>query len=531
MVQLPTPAPLPMPVIKTEKPVNWSPQQQAFIDWCYKGSGSCVLIAVAGAGKTTVLLAGGQVIPGPVAYMAYNRDIVSETNAKLKALGIDWKKMLAKTAHGFGFTAYRKARPNVKVDENNVKVRDLIDQMLPPNSPLKVFSGEIAKLVSLAKQGMVGGPGGPVNDLHTWLEMADHYDVFDDEDGSQQRAEEIIAFAMSVLKASSEMLDFIDFDDMIYMPLLYKMRFWKYQNIFVDEAQDTNAARRALIRAMLEQGGRVVAVGDPAQAIYGFTGADAESLDHIKRDFNCIELPLTVSYRCPQDVVKFAQQWVNHIQAAPSAPTGSVSATEYDKFFTRNDLNGEAAVLCRNNKPLVSLAFALIRKRIPCRVRGRDIGKNIQKLITRWKVKSLDGLEGKLDNYLAKQTTKLLAKKQETKLAAIEDMVETIRVIMDQCRLEKKTTVQDAVDYVEGLFSDKITGMLTLSSIHKAKGQEWERVFWLDRAGTCPSKWARQAWQQVQERNLMYVAATRAKSDLIELFAPQKEQNNATQSA
>ena len=113
---------------------------------------------------------------------------VSETNAKLKALGIDWKKMLAKTAHGFGFTAYRKARPNVKVDENNVKVRDLIDQMLPPNSPLKVFSGEIAKLVSLAKQGMVGGPGGPVNDLHTWLEMADHYDVFDDEDGSQQRS-------------------------------------------------------------------------------------------------------------------------------------------------------------------------------------------------------------------------------------------------------------------------------------------------------------------------------------------------------
>ncbi len=64
--------------------------------------------------------------------------------------------------------------------------------------------------------------------------------------------------------------------------------------------------------------------------------------------------------------------------------------------------------------------------------------------------------------------------------------------------------------------------MLVLSSIHKAKGREWERVFWLDRAGTCPSKWARQAWQQEQERNLMYVCATRAKEQLIEVVAAVK---------
>jgi ATP-dependent exoDNAse (exonuclease V) beta subunit len=47
-------------------------------------------------------------------------------------------------------------------------------------------------------------------------------------------------------------------------------------------------------------------------------------------------------------------------------------------------------------------------------------------------------------------------------------------------------------------------------------------VFWLDRAGTCPSKWARQAWQAEQENNLCYVAATRSMSELIEILVDEK---------
>jgi superfamily I DNA/RNA helicase len=194
-----------------------------------------------------------------------------------------------------------------------------------------------------------------------------------------------------------------------------------------------------------------------------------------------------------------------------------------EEFLKRNDLTGGTAVLSRVNKPLVALAFRLIRQRIPCRVEGRDIASRIVKLIQRWKVKSLDGLEKKLDTYLEKETVKLLAKKQEAKLAEVEDAVETVRVVIDQCRLEKKTQVQDAVDYVNGLFADNVKDMLVLSSIHKSKGREWQRVFWLDRHGTCPSKWARQAWQQEQERNLMYVAATRAQELLVDLEPAPKE--------
>ncbi len=120
------------------------------------------------------------------------------------------------------------------------------------------------------------------------------------------------------------MVDKIDFEDMVYLPLILKCRFWRHGVVMIDEAQDTNPARRALVRALVRKGGRVIAVGDRRQAIYGFTGADADALDLIKADFNCIEFPLTITYRCPKNVVAFAQQWVSHISADETAPEGSV---------------------------------------------------------------------------------------------------------------------------------------------------------------------------------------------------------------
>lgn len=510
----------------------WSPQQQAFLDWCANGTGSTVLEAVAGAGKTTVLIEAGRVIRGQVGYMVYNKKNADEAKVKITKAGMDWKKMQAGTAHSFGMSAYRKAQPHVQVEEN--KVRDLVDAAIPAARqdgaayteahPLRIFAPAVTQLVSLAKQTGIGIPGLAINDAHTWLNMADHFDVFD-EDESPIPAEvklEVVRTAARVLKRSSDMLDLIDFDDMIYMPLLHRVRFWQFDVVMVDEAQDTNATRRALVRAMLKRGGRCIAVGDRHQAIYGFTGADSDALDLIAGDFNCSRMPLTVTYRCPKSVVAFARQWVGHIEAHDTAPEGLVSQQDLEDFLARNDLDRHSAVLSRTTKPLVSLAFQLLRQRTPCRIEGRDVGGSIKKLMQRWKVKNLSALEDKLSGYLARETTKLLAAKKEQKLAAVEDSVETVRVIIQQCRSEGKTKVEDAVAHVDTMFADGVDNVLTLSTIHKSKGREWSRVFWLDRAGTCPSRWARQEWQVGQEVNLMYVAATRAQAELIELLPPAK---------
>ena len=492
-----------------------SPQQADFLNWVSNGSGSCVLEAVAGAGKTTTLLEAVDRTGGGVAILAYNKMIAEEIKGKLLKRGVDWKVAEAGTVHSFGFRAYRKTFPKVKVEGG--KTFAVLDQMFkdaPAHHISRTHGAGIANLVSLAKQRAIGVVGS-IDNRKLWNDIVDHFGLFgDDED---EKIEAIIEVAIAALKTSNLTTDVIDFDDMVYLPLIHKVRFWRYKWVFVDEAQDTNPARRALVKALLAPFGRVVAVGDRAQAIYGFTGADADSLDLIAGEFNAIRMPLTTTYRCPKAVVNFAQRWVSHIEAADTAPEGEVLNIKGCEFFERQDLKGGSAVLCRNTAPIISLAFHLIRQGVGCRVEGRDIGQGLIKLATKWKtVKTLAGLESALEKWADRQITRALAKNAAAVAQTITDQRETLQVVIDRCREQKRDGIDHVVAAIQGIFADNVTDMLVLSTIHKSKGREWDTVFWLDRLGTLPSKYARQEWQLQQEDNLCYVAATRAKRCLIE---------------
>ena len=505
--------------IGTNQSPKWSPQQQAFIDFCMYERRSGVLEAVAGAGKTTTILGAVKVMRGQSAILAYNTKIANEIKEKLVKNSIDWRKAQAGTVHSFGFSAYRKAFPDVVV--NRHKVEDMLTTAIERGELASVaaYASVIVSLISMAKQRAIGVLT-RMDDRAAYADIIEHFDLLDSDD-EKAPIPAIISAAIRFLGLSNVRTAEIDFDDMVYLPLIHRVKFWQFDNVFVDEAQDTNPARRALVRALVRKGGRVIAVGDRHQAIYGFTGADADSLDLIAKDFNAKRLPLTVTYRCPKAIVAFARQWVSHIEAHESAPEGAISRSTFMQFVERKDLDGNAAILCRNTKPLVAAAFALIRRKIACRIEGREVGRSLEKLATRWTaIKTITALEDKLTDFLDRETTKLLAKKKEQKLQEVEDQVETLRVITERCREEGKTRVADVVASINELFGDDISGILTLSTIHKSKGREWQRVFWLDRAGTCPSRYARQAWQMEQEINLQYVAATRAQAELIDLDPP-----------
>lgn len=495
---------------------TFSPQQNAFLHWIDTGTGSCVLEAVAGAGKTTTLLEGAKRLIAKglkVAIMAYNKKIAEEIKGKTKG----WPNLFVGTVHSFGFSALRYRFKSIKVDA--YKVANLCDRDGILDGTTYPFKDNIIDLVSYAKQRALGVVG-RIEDTKAWMDMIEHFDVFGDEkdlDPKDIPVDEIIRDAKKVLSLSNSITTEIDYDDMVYLPLILRVPFFRNDVVMVDEAQDTNPARRALVRCIVKAGGRVIAVGDRHQAIYGFTGADADSLDLIRKDFNAVELPLTTTFRCPKAVVGYAQKWVSHITAASTAPEGSVSTMPLSDIYTRNDLNGDTAVLCRNTKPLVELAFSLIRRRIGCKVEGRDIGNGLIKLATKWKVKNTDKLAEHLEKYKEAQVTKFLAKKQETRAQSIEDQVETLFVIIEDCNKQGKHTVDCVVEAINAIFADDVKGVLTLSTIHKSKGREFDTVYWLDRKGTLPSKYARQDWQLAQEDNLCYVCATRAKKSLIEL--------------
>ena len=530
-----------MPTIKL------SPQQLTIMDFVDNGEGSALIIAVAGAGKTTTLIEALARMRGSVAFCAYNKRIADEIAEKVaRRTGGKWVRV--NTFHAFGLRAWRKHYPNVEVDDK--KIFNLVREIEHTDTATQIITKVpqamyefVDKLVSLVRQAGVGIVC-PINKGDAWNELIEHHNLEDILTGRKPWEEDVKidpeqlagmllegkTWALRVLRRSIAMADAkIDFDDMIFMPLYMGVAVEQFDWVLIDEAQDSNVTRRLLAKAMMKPGGRCLAVGDPAQAIYGFTGADSESLDNIKDEFGCIELPLTVSYRCPRAVVNVARRWVSHIEPTGDAPEGRYDTWTQEAWelwaeaTTREEME-RSVVLCRKNAPLVDIAFDLLRQRIPCHVEGRDIGKAVKDLAKKFRVRFLSDLVSKLGEYEVKQRAKYLAKGRDAQADALTDRCETLRALCNGLIGEGRNDMRDLEETIDAMFADGKKSGITLSSIHKSKGREWSTVYWLGRARWQPSPFARQSWQLEQERNLMYVAATRAQEALIEVVVPEKEQ-------
>lgn len=472
----------------------WSPFQQNIFSFCEKGTGNAIMEAVAGSGKTTTIVEALKRVHGSTIFLAFNKAIAEE----LKRRGVN-----ARTFHSLTYTVVTQFKGARTVNQN--KLRDLVRSWLGENEG-RMYGSFICKLVGLARQTGVGCL--VQDDESVWTGLIEHHDLeLDMEAATYPRAVQLARTLLQMSNSSRE----VDFDDLLYIAVKEGLSLPKFDFIFVDEAQDTNAIQRALLRKLFKTGTRMIAVGDPAQAIYGFRGADSDSLQLIAKDFNAITLPLTVSYRCPVAVVNFVRQWVTHIQPAPNAPQGAVHRCG-EEWKAENFRPGDL-VVCRTTKPLVSLAYACMRARIPAKVMGREIGKSLEVLVNKMKARGITGLVEKLLSTTKRDVEKAIARGDEAKAEAIQDKTDTVLFLIETLP-ETERTVPALMGVLASLFTDTqgVTGV-TLATIHKAKGLEAPHVYWLN-SSKCPSKWARQDWQKKQEANLCYVAGTRAMEQL-----------------
>lgn len=528
--------------MNTVSPITLSEQQLAPVAWVRKKRGSLNLVARAGTGKTFTIINGiirtiyDEQPRASVAVMAYNKSAGDELGQKLTQAGMtNWKQVQSGTVHSFGFKFFRRIAPKVRVDGK--KVLHIIDGIIgahpegADNHPLSHIGKAVAKCVSLAKQNAFGFLH-QIDDLGAWYDMTENFDMDEDmSDGYEIR--DLIEWSIKVYRASvAQDFEVIDFDDMVIAPLIHKASIWAYDYVIMDEAQDTNPARRALAFAMLKpKYGRFVAVGDDRQAIYAFTGANSDSLDIIAREMNSETLKLTETRRCPKAVVALAKKLVPDYLALDDAPDGIVRTIDYARpddtkqnvkyWYEGEDLKAGDAILCRNTKPLIEEAYSLIKAGIGCVVEGRDIGAGLIALATRWaRVKTLTALTIKLADYLDRERTKLMAKGKEDKVAAVEDRVGCLSVIIDSVRSKGGTDIDDVVRAINQLFGDTSEGdvkTVILCTIHRSKGREWKRVFHLGRVKYLPSLYARKPEQLRQEENLEYVAFTRTMEEYVDI--------------
>lgn len=471
-----------------------SAYQQAIFDFVLTGKGNAVIDAVAGSGKTTTIIEALKMIPAgqSIIFVAFNKSIVNELTLKVPA-GVE-----VRTMHSFGFGVIRKNYGNVTMRED--KVREIAKMLFPSwnveEGLQDGYINKVCKLVELAKMNLCMRG----EELYT---VAEHHNV--------ELYNSEVENAWTVYNYSNANKKIIDMADMIFMPAFYGLASPTYDWVLVDECQDLNKAQQAILRKMVKPGtGRFIAVGDPRQAIYGFAGADANSFRELAATPNTISLPLSVNYRCGKNIIELAQSIVPQITAFEGSVDGNI---DYDGKW-KNIEDGDF-VLCRNMKPLVKLCFELIADGKKANVRGKEIGKNLVNMLTRTKKKDFDAAISSLYKDVEKQVSKMIrrgkteqeARESSTIKGAI-DKVEAIEMIGGSLR-----SVDRVIEKIEALFTDDKQGII-LSTIHKAKGLESNNVFILN-SELMPSKWARQDWEREQENNLMYVAYTRAKHNLV----------------
>ena len=479
-------------------------EQAAFINACRDTNDSLIVNAVAGSGKTTSSVDGINAIVEAqpmvsVLAVAFNKSIADELAVRMDPM------VTCKTMNALGHRAWMRkinCKPNVNSRKNVAGFKLIFGDDFYPREELE----DIYKLCSLAKVHSIV-PNSPNDDYQIWENMIDHFDLsidFEFINRAVDMCRQVLSWGVE-----EAMSGHIDFDDQLYMPINFGGSWQKFDVVLIDEAQDISGIQRDILRAVLKPGGRLIAVGDPHQAIYGFRGAAHDSMELIAEEFSCKPMGLTYSFRCPKAVVNEVKRYVPEIKPAPGAPDGMVvSLPEWDaKNLTKNDV-----IICRNTKPLVDIAFRLIKRGVSCYVLGRDIGYGLIALIKRMKAgSSLERLEINLEKFRDAQIAKYNRMGRPERAEAVSDRVDTMLVLIEN--LEPGALIKDLEKLINDMFSGMKSG-LCLCTGHKAKGLEWNTVYFLDR-DLLPSRYAVQPWQIQQEENLIYVICTRARQTLI----------------
>lgn len=484
----------------------WSAQQQNIFTWFETSTiggatfKHLVVRARAGTGKTTTIIAAIRFAPEEkIVVCAFNKRIADELTFRLAK---ENPHAVAKTLHALGFACVLRFWSGIKVASGSDRADSLTEQVCGPIAP-DTIKKLVSKLHSKARE--IAPHARNVGEL---TELAIEFECLPDEtwDGTKFDAAYVEAKALEAMELAATVKPTvgIDFADMIFLPVRNGWMSKSYDLVVVDEAQDMTVAQLELARGICR--GRICVVGDDRQAIYAFRGADAESLDRLKAELKAGELGLTTTYRCGKAIVELAAALVPDFTAGDANPMGEILSRTAQTIV--EDVQLGDFVLSRVNAPLVSTAMSLLRSGKRARIAGRDIGAGLKALIRRFAkgaaAHSVPALLARIETWEKKEIARWTAAKKQGKIDMVQDQAATLIHLTDGAN-----SVREVENRIDALFTDDglgQAGVITCSSVHRAKGLEASRVFILRNT-------LRETSQE--ERNIIYVAVTRAKHTLV----------------
>ena len=193
----------------------------------------------------------------------------------------------------------------------------------------------------------------------------------------------------------------MDFDDLLYfMNVLLRdspEALFKYQNrfqyILIDEYQDTNYAQYLIIKRLAALNHNICVVGDDAQSIYGFRGADIQNILNFKRDYPGTRIfKLEQNYRSTQNIVNAANAVIKHnkdrmpkdvwtdndegakieiVRATSDLEEAQEIANKIFELQMRDHVeNRQFAILYRTNTQSRAIEEAMVKRHIPYKIFG-----------------------------------------------------------------------------------------------------------------------------------------------------------------
>lgn len=465
-------------------------EQQAILHAASTSKSNLLLQAYAGCGKTSTLeMIEHAVDTRPILYMCFNKKIAEAATKRMLST------TTVRTFNSMGHRIWAKSiGKNLSLDprKSQTLLRAIIDSA--PKSerePLWATFWEVVNGVALAKAlGYV--PEGKFPHAQRLTTRTALHAALDEtpDDLTADLIDTVLSQSIQAAYSGS-----IDYNDQVYMPAMFGGTFPRFPLVMVDEAQDLSPANHAMLARLAK--GRLIAVGDPYQSIYQFRGATAGGMASIQGSYSCSVLDLSVSFRCPSEIVKHVHWRVPGFRW--SREGGEVEQlTELESSAIRDS----GTVLCRNNAPIFALALGLLSAGRSVSVAGSDIGPKLIGLLRKL------GPEELPRPAVVSAIADWRAEREDRGSASAGDLAACMLIFANA-----GDSLGQAIRYAEHVLAQE--GTIRLMTGHKAKGMEFDHVVhldpWLVRKG--------HAGEPVSEQdaNLDYVIGTRSRDRLVEI--------------
>jgi DNA helicase-2/ATP-dependent DNA helicase PcrA len=323
----------------------------------------------------------------------------------------------------------------------------------------------------------------------------------------------------------------------------------QYKWFVVDEFQDVSPIQSALLDLWLGGRDELCVVGDPAQTIYSFAGANADYLRQFPTKFpGTTSVELVRNYRSTPQVVEAANtlltgttsQGVELRSQRTAGPAvtydaqpdevaeAEAIASRIVQLRSQGRAAGEIAVLFRINAQSEAYEEALASRGVPYVIRGAARFFNrpeVREAVTRIRGAARSG-QGETTGEDVLETVRSTLAGMGWSVEApaargqTRDRWESWQALVDRATelASAGGTLAEFVDDLDRRAAEQhapVAEGVTLATFHAAKGLEWDSVFLCGlQDGTLPITYAETPAQIEEERRLLYVGMTRARLDL-----------------